>query len=102
MTITVAVPTHNRARTLALALESLARLRLEPGTEIECLVIDNNSSDDTPGVVEHFARTAPFSTKRVFEPRQGSSYARNRAVREARGELIFFIDDDVIVEPDWA
>jgi glucosyl-dolichyl phosphate glucuronosyltransferase len=53
-------------------------------------------------VVADFARKAPFNVRRIFEPRQGSSFARNRAAREAFGELIFFIDDDVIVEPDWA
>jgi glucosyl-dolichyl phosphate glucuronosyltransferase len=102
MKVTVAVPTHNRARTLALTLGSLAALGPGNGMEIECLVIDNNSTDTTPAVVEEFARSAPFATRCVFEPRQGSSFARNRAINEARGELIFFIDDDVIVEPDWA
>jgi glycosyltransferase involved in cell wall biosynthesis len=102
MTLTVAIPTHNRARTLSLTLETLARVNLEAGIDLECLVIDNNSNDGTPAVVEQFARIAAFPTRRVFEPRQGSSFARNRAVREAGGELIFFIDDDVIVEPDWA
>ena len=102
MKLTVAIPTHNRAQTLALTLGSLAELKVDPEIDIECLVVDNNSSDATPGVVEAFARTAPFIVRRVFEPRQGSSFARNQAVHEARGELIFFIDDDVIVEADWA
>jgi glucosyl-dolichyl phosphate glucuronosyltransferase len=102
MKLTVAIPTHNRSRTLALTLNSLAALKVGREIEIDCLVVDNNSTDTTPGVVDDFARRAPFAVGRVFEPRQGSSFARNRAVREARGELIFFIDDDVIVEPDWA
>jgi glucosyl-dolichyl phosphate glucuronosyltransferase len=102
MKLTVAIPTHNRHQTLELTLNSLTALRLAPELEIDCLVIDNNSTDATPQAVEAFARIAPFPVRRVFEERQGSSFARNRAVREARGELIFFIDDDVIVEPDWA
>ncbi len=102
MKLTVAIPTHNRHRTLGLTLDSLAALKLAPEIELECLVIDNNSTDATPEVVESFARTAPFTVRRVFEPRQGSSFARNRAVQEANGEMLFFIDDDVIVEPDWA
>jgi glucosyl-dolichyl phosphate glucuronosyltransferase len=102
MKLTVAVPTHNRSRTLGLTLDSLAALKLDPEIEMECLVIDNNSTDATAAVVEDFARAAPFPTRRVFEPRQGSSFARNRAIGEARGDLIFFIDDDVIVEADWA
>jgi glucosyl-dolichyl phosphate glucuronosyltransferase len=102
MKLTVAIPTHNRSQTLALTLNSLGQLSLDRETELECLVVDNNSSDTTPAVVEAFARTAPFSVRRVPEPRQGSSFARNRAVHEADGEMVFFIDDDVIVEPDWA
>lgn len=102
MKITVAIPTHNRHQTLALTLASLAALKRAPEVELECLVVDNNSTDATPAVVEDFGRTAPFKTRHVFEPRQGSSFARNRAIHEAGGEMIFFIDDDVIVEPDWA
>src|SRR5262245_10510824 len=102
MKLTVAIPTHNRHQTLGLTLNSLAALTVSPEVAIDCLVIDNNSTDATPEVVRDFARTAPFPVRRVFEPRQGSSFARNRAVAEAGGEMVFFIDDDVIVEPDWA
>jgi GT2 family glycosyltransferase len=40
--------------------------------------------------------------RRVFEPRMGSSFARNRAVDEAASDYIFFIDDDAVAERDWA
>jgi glycosyltransferase involved in cell wall biosynthesis len=100
--ITVAVPTHNRARLLHQTLDSIATLDLPPATEAECLVIDNNSTDDTTLVVERFAEQARIPTRWVCEPRQGSSYARNRAVSEARGDVILFIDDDAIAEPRWA
>jgi glucosyl-dolichyl phosphate glucuronosyltransferase len=102
MKLTVAIPTHNRSATLELTLNSVGLLKIGPEVEIDCLVIDNNSTDATAGAVEAFAAGAPFSVRRVLEPRQGSSFARNRAVREARGEMIFFIDDDAVVEPDWA
>jgi len=102
MKLTVAIPTHNRSQMLTLTLNSLGKLRLDREIELDCLVVDNNSSDATAAVVEAFARTAPFTVRRVLEPRQGSSFARNRAVHEAQGEMVFFIDDDVIVEPDWA
>jgi len=80
MKLTVAIPTHNRSRTLVLTLNSLAALEVGREIEIDCLVVDNNSTDPTPGVVDDFARRAPFPVRRVFEPRQGSSFARNRAV----------------------
>ena len=101
-TLTIAVPTHNRARLLAGTLASIAALKVPEGFVPECLIVDNNSSDDTRDVVEVFARTAPIAVRYVIEMQPGSSYARNRAIDEAHGEFIFFIDDDAIAEPDWA
>ena len=100
--LTFAVPTHNRAVTLSETLASLCEQRLGAEISPECLVIDNNSTDRTPQVVEAAAARAPFPMRRVFEARPGSSFARNRAVDEASGDLILFIDDDAIADPDWA
>ncbi len=100
--LTLAVPTHNRAATLGETLTSLAALCLPAGVEAECVVVDNNSADRTPAVVEECAARAPFAMRRVFEPRAGSSFARNRAVDEARGEFILFVDDDAVADPQWA
>lgn len=83
-------------------LESVAALELPAGFEAECIVVDNNSTDDTAAVAEQFARAASFPTRCVFEPQPGSSYARNRAVSEAQGDFILFIDDDAVAERRWA
>jgi glucosyl-dolichyl phosphate glucuronosyltransferase len=83
-------------------LMSLAGQSLPAGVETECIVIDNNSTDRTPAVVEEAANRAPFSIRRVFEARPGSSFARNRAVDEAAGEFILFIDDDAVADANWA
>jgi glucosyl-dolichyl phosphate glucuronosyltransferase len=100
--ITVAIPTHNRARLLRESLVSIAALKIPADVDAECVVIDNNSTDDTRAVVEMFAETSSIPTRYVREERVGSSYARNRAVDEAVGEFIFFIDDDAVAEADWA
>ncbi len=100
--LTIAVPTHNRAALLGETLASLAAQRLPEGFEPECIVVDNNSSDRTPAVVEEAAARAPFAMRRVFEPRPGSSFARNRAVDEAGGDFILFIDDDAVADSSWA
>ena len=100
--LTIAIPTHNRARLLAGTLASIAALEFPDDIIPECLIIDNNSPDDTRDTVEVFARTAPLAVRYVVEPQLGSSYARNRAIEEARSEYIFFIDDDAVAEPDWA
>jgi glucosyl-dolichyl phosphate glucuronosyltransferase len=100
--ITIAVPTHNRADSLARTLASLGRLTLGDLRAVECLVIDNDSTDHTAAVVEQFSRASPLNCRRIFEPRLGSSFARNRAIDEAAGDFLLFIDDDAVAEPAWA
>jgi glucosyl-dolichyl phosphate glucuronosyltransferase len=96
------VPTHNRAELLQTTLASIAALHLPAALEAECLVVDNRSTDDTRVVVADFASHCPVPTRYVYEGGPGSSYARNRAVMEALGDFILFIDDDVVAEADWA
>jgi glycosyltransferase involved in cell wall biosynthesis len=99
--ITIAIPTHNRADLLAQTLASLREVQIPNGASAECIVVDNASKDATPDVVANAANELSFDLRRVRERRLGSSFARNRAISEARGEFICFIDDDVIVEPRW-
>jgi hypothetical protein len=65
------------------------------------IVVDNNSSDDTRAVVDEFVRTSNLQVRYIFEGKQGKSHALNTGIREARGEIIAFTDDDVYPEPDW-
>jgi glycosyltransferase involved in cell wall biosynthesis len=97
--VTVAIPTYNRAKYLRQTLAGIAAQRF-PRAGFEVLVIDNNSTDETAEVVAAFATEHP-APRRVVETRQGLDFARNRAVAEARGEIIVFGDDDILVEPDW-
>src|SRR6202021_1989861 len=100
--VTIAIPTHNRARILRETLESLNAIAIPDAAAIECVVVDNASNDETPEVVDAAAKSsARFPIRRVFEARQGSSFARNRAVDEARSEIIAFIDDDAIADREW-
>ncbi len=100
--MSIAIPTHNRARTLGETLASIREVVVPSDVALECVVIDNASTDDTARVVEVVRNAAPpFPVRRVFEPRQGSSYARNRAVHEAAGDFILFLDDDAIADPQW-
>lgn len=94
---TIAICTWNRAPLLARTLASLGRL-LPPPVGVEILVVDNGSTDDTAAVV-NAANMLPI--RRVVEPVQGLSVARNRAIAEASGELILWLDDDVEVAQDW-
>ncbi len=97
--LTVGVCTHNRATSLERTLRSLCSL--EPRRPFEILVVDNCSTDDTRKVVKGFSATGT-DIRYVHESKTGVSHARNRAVREARGEILAFMDDDQTVHPDWA
>ena len=72
-----------------------------PVTEV--IVVDNNSTDDTAGVVRQCAsalqRVVPVQYQ--HEPVQGLSRARNAGVRAARGEIVAFLDDDAVPHAGW-
>jgi glucosyl-dolichyl phosphate glucuronosyltransferase len=52
-------------------------------------------------VVESYASKFSCPVRYVFEPTPGLSHARNTALRHARGEILAWTDDDVLVDPDW-
>jgi glycosyltransferase involved in cell wall biosynthesis len=101
MMITVIVCTYNRCASLSKALESLSASVVPDGVEWEILVVDNNSSDRTSAIVEDFCEKFPRRFRYLFEPHQGKSHALNSGIRDARGEILAFVDDDVSVEPAW-
>jgi glycosyltransferase involved in cell wall biosynthesis len=97
--ITVAILTYNRAEFLRQTLTGIAHQQF-PHDHFEVIVVDNNSSDHTREVVASFAGERP-APRHVFETKQGLDHARNRAIAEARGTVIVFADDDILVKPDW-
>ncbi len=101
MMITVILCTNNRCQSLARALESVAASELPTAIEWDVLVVDNNSRDQTRELVEDVCRRYPGRFRYLFEPQPGKSNALNSGVREACGEILAFMDDDVIVEPTW-
>ncbi|MGB7266749.1 MAG: glycosyltransferase [Terracidiphilus sp.] len=101
MSITVILCTYNRCKSLRTALDSLAALVMPQSVEWELLVVDNNSKDRTREVVDEFRSYHPGRVRYIFEAQQGLSNARNAGVREARGEILAFVDDDVTVVPRW-
>ncbi|HEV2522836.1 MAG TPA: glycosyltransferase [Candidatus Acidoferrales bacterium] len=101
MEITVVLCTFNRSKTLASALNSAAALVLPESIDWEVLVVDNNSNDQTREVATDFCTRHPGRFRYQFEPQPGLSHARNAGIREAKGDIIAFMDDDVIVEPAW-
>jgi glucosyl-dolichyl phosphate glucuronosyltransferase len=101
MKVTVILCTYNRCQSLAKALDSVALSTLPESVEWEVLVVDNNSKDQTREVVGEFSRRYPRRFRYLFEARQGKSHALNSGFREAHGDVLAFMDDDVTVEPTW-
>jgi glycosyltransferase involved in cell wall biosynthesis len=101
MNITVILCTYNRFQSLANTLGCVALSTLPESVEWEVLVVDNNSNDQTREVVEGFCDKYPGRFRYLFEPLQGLSIARNAGIREAEGNVLAFIDDDVTVESTW-
>lgn len=100
---TVAIPTYNGEQRLPAILE---RLRSQTGIDHltwEILVVDNNSKDNTAKVIQDYQVNwpHPFPLQYCFEAQQGAAFARLRAVREAKGTLIGFLDDDNLPDPNW-
>ncbi len=101
-TLSIVIATYNRAASLLRALESLSLQTLDPD-QWEVVVVNNNSTDDTPAVVTAFSGDHPELQIRLLkEPVQGLSPARNAGIRVSRGSVIAIIDDDETVNPEFA
>ncbi|MDQ3555182.1 MAG: glycosyltransferase, partial [Gemmatimonadota bacterium] len=93
--ISVAICTRNRPEQLARALRSIREQQVPPG---EVLVVDNAPADDlTRRTVEDGFPNVRY----VLEEVPGLDFARNRALAEAAGEVVAFLDDDAVAAPDW-
>jgi GT2 family glycosyltransferase len=94
--ITVAVCTRDcPTEDLRLCLDSLNRLDYP---KLDIIIIDN--APCSPGTKNLVTENYP-QMKYICEPRPGLNWARNRAIIEARGDIIAFTDDDVVVDPGW-
>lgn len=101
MKLSVVVCTVNRSACLRRMLTSLREAVIPDHLSCEFIVIDNNSVDDTQAVLNEIGNQSDSTVRCVFEDKMGISHARNRGIREARGEIIAFTDDDVIVDKHW-
>ncbi len=96
--LTVLLATRNRARILANVLESYCRLE-SPPTGWKLVVVDNGSTDQTPGVLETFSSRLPLRS--LVEPKAGKNFALNKGLELAEGDLTVFTDDDAFPYADW-
>ena len=91
--LSVVIVTYNRSRDLKETLESLFQMTTKP---YEVIVVDSNSADDTRQVVES------YEAKFIMIKEKSMVKARNTGLEKASGNVVAFIDDDVVVTPDWS
>ncbi|MCP6757932.1 MAG: hormogonium polysaccharide biosynthesis glycosyltransferase HpsE [Fischerella sp. CENA71] len=100
---TVAIPTYNGEKRLPNVLEHLLNQTGVENLNWEIIIVDNNSSDQTAEVISHYQNNynGKFTIKYFQEKEQGIAFARQRAVTEAKGDFIAFLDDDNLPANDW-
>ena len=97
--ISIIICSYNRARFIEPALQSILNQQYN---DFEVIFVENNSPDNTLDICHDFQKTYPDFPLKVFtEHNQGHSFARNRGIKESNGEILSFIDDDVILQNDF-
>ncbi len=99
--LSIIIPTRNRAQIVQKLLVSMKDLveldRIQP----QIIVGDNNSQDETWELLHSIAQSFPLPLVLVQVQKRGKSAVMNEAVRMARGEVLVFLDDDVVVQANW-
>ena len=99
--VSVIICTYNRCESLKDTLNSLLMLNTDASFDYEILIVDNNSNDQSRFVTESFISRFRGKLRYLFERQQGKSYAINLGIKEAKGEILAFTDDDVLVDVDY-
>jgi glycosyltransferase involved in cell wall biosynthesis len=99
--ISVVIPTFNRATLLGETLDRLSTITPRCTEPWEVVVVDNNSTDETPAVVSSRQGAFPVPLRYLFERVQGRSNALNAGISATSSEVLVFIDDDVMVAERW-
>ncbi len=94
----VVIPTHDRWSSLERVVAALGRQTLDR-EDFEVIVVDDGSSDGTSEKLASL--TPPFALQLITQPNSGPAAARNRGIDRARGDLVVFLDDDVLPTPEW-
>ncbi|MDD2889778.1 MAG: glycosyltransferase [bacterium] len=98
MKASVILPTHNRAYILK---DCLQHILTQSISDYEVIVIDDASTDNTPNVISKIKYKISNIKYIKLEKQSGPHAARNAGIKIATGELIIFVDSDVLVHPDF-
>ena len=95
--ISVVIPAYNEEKYISNCLDSI--VRQESAQNLEVIVVDNNSTDNTLKVIQKFRDR--LNLKIVIEKKKGRGAARNRGFHTAAGDIILSTEADTRVPPDW-
>ena len=99
MKISVLLATYNRGAILEKTLSNFAQLDTD-NIEVEYVIVDNNSNDNTKAIIESFQSKLPI--RYLFEPISGKNRALNKAIMEVGlNDIVVFTDDDVNPRQNW-
>lgn len=99
--LTILLCTYNRAKLLkSLLIELIKQVKAQERKDLEILLIDNNSNDETKETTLQFAKEHSF-LRYEFEGKQGLAKARNKGIKISKGKIIVFIDDDIVLDSKW-
>ena len=95
----IIVPTHNQASRLEMTLQSIYHQQEITNSELEVVVVNDGSTDETAAVLEQFTELLPLKT--IHQTNQGRAAARNAGIRASRGSLLLFTDSDRLASNYW-
>lgn len=97
--ISVIIPVYNQAQKLILTLKSLAQ---QSYSDFEVIIVNDGSSDGVENIFGNYQHqlNSPQTYRFINQANSGAPAARNRGLREARGEYLFFCDADAILRPE--
>ena len=99
--VSAVVCCYNSAEIIVPTIESLSRQEVPPGIGYEVILVDNNCTDNTVRLAKDTWRDIPYPLRIVKEKEPGLIYARKTGVKNAEYDILLFIDDDNILNPDW-
>ena len=99
--VSICIATYCRPLLLKKLLVSLLKLKLSDEFTVEIIVVDNDHANTARETCNKFKNKSKFPFSYLVEPQKNIAIARNRAIREAKGNWIAFIDDDEIADANW-
>lgn len=95
--VAVIIPTYNRQEFLHQTLHTI-RQQTMPMDCFEVIVVDDGSTDGTAEVAQ---KIYPFSLRYLYQENQGDAAARNTGVAQNEAEILVFLDDDILLHPNY-